>query len=93
MQELVVLLSDFGMRLPTDIVLLSRALVTVDGTLRVLCPGRSLMASAMEMLAAPTVNPVVDPRQVAREELLAILPHLRRLPERVDRDPRAHQSW
>ena len=31
----------FGMRLPTDVVLLSRALVTLDGTLRVLSPGRS----------------------------------------------------
>ena len=39
MQELVVVLSEFGMRLPADVVLLSRALVTVDGTLRVLCPG------------------------------------------------------
>ncbi len=29
-------LSRFGMRLPTDVVLLSRALVTVDGTLRAL---------------------------------------------------------
>ncbi len=40
MQELVVVLSDFGMRLPTDVVLLSRALVTVDGTLRVLVEHR-----------------------------------------------------
>ena len=54
MQELVRSLSDFGMRLPTDIVLLSRALVTVDGTLRVLCPGRSLMTSAMELMQSPT---------------------------------------
>lgn len=85
MQELVVVLADFGMHLPTDIVLLSRALVTVDGTLRVLCPGRSLMSSAMEMLASPTASPVVDRQQMVRDELVAILPHLRRLPERVDR--------
>ena len=32
-EELVATLSRFGMRLPTDVVLLSRALVTVDGTL------------------------------------------------------------
>ena len=40
MQELVAVLADFGMRLPADIVLLARALVTVDGTLRCSAPGR-----------------------------------------------------
>ena len=38
MQELVSTLSRLGLRLPTDVVLLSRALVTVDGTMRALCP-------------------------------------------------------
>ena len=32
------MLSQFGMRLPGDLVVLSRALVTLDGTLRVLAP-------------------------------------------------------
>ena len=85
MEQLVVVLSDFGMRLPTDIVLLSRALVTVDGTLRVLCPGRSLITSAMELLSAPSTDPVVDRGQLVHDELLAILPHIRHLPERIDR--------
>ena len=58
------MLSDFGMRLPTDIVLLSRALVTLDGTLRVLCPGRSLMASAMELLESPDDRAGRRPRQL-----------------------------
>ena len=73
MQELVVVLADFGMRLPTDVVLLSRALVTLDGTLRVLSPGRSLMTSAMQMLESPT-EPVVDREQLVRDELMAVLP-------------------
>jgi ubiquinone biosynthesis protein len=86
MQELVVVLSEFGMRIPTDVVLLSRALVTVDGTLRVLCPGRSLMASAMDMMASSAApDAVLDPHQLVRDELLTVVPHLRRLPERVDR--------
>jgi ubiquinone biosynthesis protein len=85
MEQLVVVLSHFGMRLPTDVVLLSRALVTIDGTLRVLCPGRSLIASATEMLGSPSAEPVIDRGQLVRDELLAILPHVRRLPERVDR--------
>jgi len=85
MQELVVVLSEFGMRLPTDVVLLSRALVTLDGTMRVLCPGRSLMTSAIEMLETPNATPVFDREELVKEELLALLPHLRRIPERVDR--------
>jgi ubiquinone biosynthesis protein len=86
MQELIVVLADFGMRLPTDVVLLSRALVTLDGTLRVLSPGRSLMSSALQMLERPAdAAPAVDPQQLVRDELLSMLPHLRRLPERVDR--------
>jgi ubiquinone biosynthesis protein len=85
MQELVVVLSDFGMRLPTDVVLLSRALVTLDGTLRVLCPGQSLLTSAMELMGSPTAAPVVDRAALVNDELLAILPHVRNLPARLDR--------
>jgi ubiquinone biosynthesis protein len=85
MQELVVVLSEFGMRLPADVVLLSRALVTLDGTLRVLCPGRSLMTSAMQLLEAPSTASVIDRDELVKDELLAMLPHLRRIPERVDR--------
>jgi ubiquinone biosynthesis protein len=85
MQEMVVVLTNFGIRLPTDVVLLARALVTIDGTLRVLCPGSSLMSAAMQLLEAPKESAVVDRKEVARDELLAVLPHLRRLPERVDR--------
>jgi ubiquinone biosynthesis protein len=85
MEDLVATLSRFGMRLPTDIVLLSRALVTVDGTLRVLCPDFSLVAAATQMLDGGVGPPVVDPKEMARDELLAMVPHLRRMPERVDR--------
>ena len=85
MQELVITLADFGLRLPTDIVLLSRALVTLDGTLRVLNPGTSLMAAVMSLIQTPSATPAVDRGQMVRDEVLAALPHLRRLPERIDR--------
>ena len=85
MQEMVGTLARFGVRLPKDIVLLSRALVTVDGTLRVLCPGISLMSSALELLQSPAASAIVDRDRMVREELVAALPHLRRIPERVDR--------
>jgi ubiquinone biosynthesis protein len=85
MEDLVATLTRFGMRLPTDIVLLSRALVTVDGTLRALCPELSLVAAATQLVGEHTGPPVVDRKEMARDELLAMIPHLRRLPERVDR--------
>ena len=85
LEDLVATLSRFGMRLPTDIVLLSRALVTVDGTLRALQPDLSLVAAATQLVDGRAGPVVVDPKEMARNELLAMVPHLRRLPERVDR--------
>ena len=83
--ELVATLSRFGMRLPTDVVLLSRALVTVDGTLRALVPDLALIAAAMTLVERKDDDAVVDRKEFVRDELLSLLPHLRRLPERVDR--------
>ena len=86
LQELVAMLTRFGLRLPTDVVLLSRALATLDGTVRVLSPGRSLMASVLELLGGDDSSPpVVDRSAMLRDEMLSMLPHLRRVPERVDR--------
>ena len=85
LQDLVATLAQFGIRLPTDLVVLSRALVTLDGTLRVLAPELSLVTAATEMMLSTTSAPIVDRNEMIRDELLAVLPHLRRLPERVDR--------
>ena len=38
LQDLVRMLSEFGIRLPGDLVILSRALVTLEGTLRIISP-------------------------------------------------------
>jgi ubiquinone biosynthesis protein len=86
-EEMVATLSRFGMRLPADVVLLSRALVTVDGTLRVLVPDLALVTAAMALVTPERTEeaPLVDRNELVREELLSMLPHLRRLPERVDR--------
>lgn len=84
MQQLVTTLADFGLQLPTDVVLLSRALVTLDGTLRVLCPGTSLMTAFLALLQSPT-DPIIDRDEMIRSELMSALPRLRKLPEQVDR--------
>ena len=84
MQELVTTLAQFDLQLPADIVLLSRALVTLDGTLRVLCPGRSLMTAFIALLSSPS-DTLIDRDAMIRNELLSALPRLRKLPEQVDR--------
>ena len=83
MQDLVATISSFGVRLPGDLVLLSRALATLDGTLRVMCPGMSLVAAATEMMTSAEAP--IDREEVVRDALLSALPQLRRLPDRLDR--------
>jgi ubiquinone biosynthesis protein len=85
LQELVPMLTEFDIRLPGDLVLLSRALVTLDGTLGVLAPGRSIVGAALDLAAPPGEPPIVDTDALLRDELAAVLPRLRRLPDRFDR--------
>jgi ubiquinone biosynthesis protein len=83
LQDLMATLGRFGVRLPGELVLLSRALVTLDGTLRVLAPGFSMVGEATATMASPSAP--IDADQMLRNELLSALPHLRRLPDRIDR--------
>jgi len=84
MQDLIATLGQFGIRVDGELVVLARALATLDGTLRVLCPGLSLVAAATTMTRAST-NPFAAAKHIIDDEVVAALPHLRRLPERVDR--------
>ena len=88
-QDLVATLSRFGIRLPADLVVLSRAMVTLDGTLRTISPDLNLIAiSATIMAPTPSddsLPPVLDRDAMIRDELMSVLPHLRRLPDRIDR--------
>jgi ubiquinone biosynthesis protein len=83
--DLVPLLAELGIHLPGDLVLLSRALVTLDGTLAVLSPGLSVVAAALELAGPAADEPIVDPEELVRDELLAALARARRLPDRLDR--------
>src|SRR5439155_2024880 len=85
LQDLMAPLTEFGIRLPTDLIILSRALVTLDGTLRVLAPGASMVAEATQLMTATTEPAVVDRDELIKQEMLTALPHLRRLPDRIDR--------
>ncbi len=85
LQDLVATLSEFGIRLPGDLVILSRALVTLDGTLRIISPRISLVEAATAQMAKGEEAPILDRDEMVKAELAAMLPHLRRLPDRVDR--------
>ena len=85
LQDLVSTLAQFGVRLPADLVILSRALITLDGTLRVLSPGISLVPAVTALMTSPTSAPILDREALIRDEILSALPRLRRLPDQVDR--------
>ena len=85
LQDLVRVVSQFGVRLPGDLVLLSRALVTLDGTLRGIAPGISMGTMAAEVIGAPASRDFVDPEEALREAMMSALPHMQHLPARIDR--------
>ncbi len=81
------ILLDFGIVFPPDISGLFRALVTLEGMLLQLAP-TFRMLDETRALAAEWFKEALSPtsvRQVAVDELLAVLPSLRRLPRRLDR--------
>ena len=84
LQDLVPALAGLGITLPGDLVLLTRALVTLDGTIGVLAPGMSVVSAALEV-AGPGVDAPVDPEEMVRQEVLAAALRLRHLPDRIDR--------
>jgi ubiquinone biosynthesis protein len=86
LQDLVPALAELGISVPGDLVLLARALVTLDGTIGVLAPGTSLVAAALEVAGpGPGAEAAADPEALLRAELAGAALRLRRLPDRLDR--------
>jgi ubiquinone biosynthesis protein len=85
--DLFRLASRFELTIPSDIATVLRSLATLEGTLSLLTPGVDVAAEA-RAYAATRVAAQVSPKAVqktATDELLALLPVLRRLPRRFDR--------
>ena len=81
------LASRFELAIPPEIATVLRALATLEGTLSLLTPGLDIAAEA-RAYAADHVAAQLSPRGVpksAADELIALLPVLRRLPRRFDR--------
>jgi ubiquinone biosynthesis protein len=77
----------FGIALPAGTTTMFRALVTLQGTLEVLCP-RYPVIDAAQTLAATLLAQRVRPQtlaEAAQEELITAGPLLRRIPRQMDR--------
>ena len=84
-QDLVSSLTGLGVRLPAELVMLTRTLITLEGTLRRLAPELSVVEAAAGALTAGGPGAVIDHRAFLRDELVSAIPHLRRIPENIDR--------
>ena len=84
---LFTLLMEFGITFPPVIGGVFRAMVTLEGTLTLLAPGFQMMEESRS-LAGSLLGSQLAPSSVrvaANDELVALLPLLRRLPWRLDR--------
>jgi ubiquinone biosynthesis protein len=85
--DLFHIVADYGLAVPPEIAAVFRALATMEGTLTQLDPGFDIVAEARrfgeEQLAAQLSPEVI--RKTAADELVTLMPMLRRLPRRIDR--------
>ena len=85
--DLFRIVSEHGLAVPPEIAAVFRALATMEGTLTPLAPGFDIVAEARRF-AAEQLTEQFSPdvlRKTAADELIALLPVLRRLPRRIDR--------
>jgi ubiquinone biosynthesis protein len=73
-----------GLRVPSALTLLSRSLLTLEGTLGVLCPGFDFAGTGTELARADASETVGSPEEVLQKELVRALPSLRTLPETAE---------
>ena len=81
------LVADSGLVFPPVIAAVFRAMITLEGTLARLAPGFQIIEETSKM-AASWLGDMLGPaslREAATDEVLGLLPVLRRLPHRLDR--------
>ncbi len=71
------------LRPPASITLLGRSLVTLEGTLRVLEPGFSMVEASKDVVKQHR-DAFGSPREILQREVLRLLPALRTLPEHAE---------
>jgi ubiquinone biosynthesis protein len=73
-----------GLRPPRTLLLLSRTLLTLEGTLKLIDPEFDLPAQASELVVRDRLGDLGSPKEVLRRELVRALPALRTLPEHAE---------
>lgn len=87
LNDMLHLLFEFRLTIPPEFTTFFRALVTLEGTLTTLSPGY-LVIDAVQELASEWVRDKLTPRtleELARKEMSALVPLVRRLPRHLDR--------
>ncbi|MFI6941230.1 ABC1 kinase family protein [Streptomyces sp. NPDC050418] len=85
--DLFRIVSAHGVAVPAEVAAVFRALATLEGTLAHLAPGFNIVNES-RAFADREITAQLRPdslREVARDELVSLLPLLRRIPRRVDR--------
>ncbi|QUQ66346.1 ABC1 kinase family protein [Kutzneria sp. CA-103260] len=85
--DLFRIVADFGLSVPPEVAAVFRALATLEGGLTQLSPGFDMVAEARGV-ATGYVNQSMDAdslRRAAVDELVTLVPMLRRLPRRIER--------
>ncbi len=73
-----------GLRPPSSMLLLSRTLLTLEGTLKTIDPGFELSSEAERLVSLDRYEDLGSPEEVLRRELVRMLPALRTLPEHAE---------
>ena len=82
--EVLAVMQRHGMRPPSSITLLARALITLEGTLRGIDPGLSLVKTSREVVMTDHRDAFGTPQELLQREALTALPALRTLPEHAE---------
>jgi ubiquinone biosynthesis protein len=73
-----------GMRPPRSMLLLSRTLLTLEGTLKTIDRSFDLASEAQQLVSRDGYDAVASPQELARAELVRAMPALRTLPEHAE---------
>jgi ubiquinone biosynthesis protein len=89
MNDLIPLLATFEIRLPRELTTFFRALLQLDGTIRTIHPGYSLVDGMGRVLDGQSITSGLTAggtlQDQLRDELMLELPRLKRLPAHIDR--------
>lgn len=83
-QDVLTMMSRYGLGVPPSMTQLSRALLTLDGTLRLMAPGFDLTSEATALVRELTSVSDQPSADLLQGEVLRALPILRDLPEHAD---------